>query len=82
MTDIQSRNAEMVAVREFVRRYRQLREASVPDRVVLESVFRDMFGEELFPLMADLRGIAPNATGELRSEEFVAKLRDAWEETE
>ncbi|MEE9163002.1 MAG: hypothetical protein V3U35_08565, partial [Candidatus Neomarinimicrobiota bacterium] len=32
--------------------------------------------EEALPTLYDLRGIAPNATGDLSSEEFIRKLRD------
>jgi hypothetical protein len=32
------------------------------------------------PTLSELRGIAPDATGELKSEEFIRKLRDAWQE--
>jgi hypothetical protein len=34
--------------------------------------------EEELPSLEDLRGIAPNATGDLSSEEFVRKVRDGW----
>ncbi|MCH7921612.1 MAG: hypothetical protein IH975_01090 [Nitrospinae bacterium] len=35
--------------------------------------------EDELPSLEDLRGIAPNATGDLSSEEFVRKIRDEWE---
>ena len=34
--------------------------------------------EEELPTLEDIRGIAPDATGNLTSEEFIARLRDGW----
>ena len=34
---------------------------------------------EKLPHIADLRGVAPNATGDMSSTEFVGRLRDAWQ---
>jgi hypothetical protein len=34
---------------------------------------------EVLPTLSDLKGVAPRATGKLKSETFVRRLRDAWE---
>ena len=34
--------------------------------------------DETLPSLRDLRGIAPSATGNMRSEDFVRRLRDGW----
>lgn len=36
---------------------------------------------EVLPDWDDLRGVAPNATGDLSSEAFVRELRDGWDRT-
>ncbi len=36
--------------------------------------------DSVLPTLSQLRGIAPNATDELLSEDFVRRLRDAWQE--
>lgn len=52
--------------------------ASFPHSIAVVAI--DAFPpEDELPTWEDLRGRAPNATGELTSEAFVRRLRDAWE---
>ena len=50
------------------------------DRIYTLAGVKDKIGRkrEELPDWEDLRGLAPNATGELSSEAFVRELRDAW----
>jgi hypothetical protein len=34
------------------------------------------------PIMASLRGLAPDATGAMLSEDFIRKIRDEWDQAE
>jgi len=52
--------------------------SNYPNEINVEEI--EVYPDETeLPTMTDLRGLAPNATGELSSEEFVRKLRDAWD---
>jgi len=56
-------------------KYRQ--GASFPHAIAVNAV-ESFPPEEELPTWEDLRGRAPNATGELSSEAFVREMRDAW----
>jgi hypothetical protein len=51
--------------------------ANFPHQIAVSGI--DVFPPEYeLPDWDDIRGRAPNATGHLSSEDFVAELRDAW----
>lgn len=70
------------AVGEYVKVYGQLKfKTKIGDGHPYEMAVRDIEvfprNEEL-PTLASLRGIAPNATGNLTSEQFVRRIRNDW----
>jgi hypothetical protein len=49
-----------------------------PYKIAVKEPIKIYPPENELPHLADLRGIAPEATGDLTSEEFVGKIRDEW----
>lgn len=49
-------------------------------RLILNTYFPERLANDNLPDWDDLCGVAPDATGDLSSEEFIRRQRDEWDE--